>query len=92
MIQNLGNNHETENFGESFYNQLELLVILIVMAFLHVYELGEKKNIVFWLKNWGCFFFLKQCNSFKQFQLSQDVLKIRQGFVNYSKVCPYWFF
>lgn len=43
----------------SFYNQLELLVILIVMAFLHVYELGEKKNIVFWLKNWGCFFFLK---------------------------------
>lgn len=43
----------------SFYNQLELLVILIVMAFLHVYELGEKKNIVFWLKNWGWFFFLK---------------------------------
>lgn len=60
------------------------------MAILHVYELGKKKNIVFWLKNWGwVFFFLKQCNSFKQFQLSQDVLKIRQGFVNYSKVCPY---
>lgn len=59
MIQNLGNNHETENFGESFYNQLELLVILIVVAFLHVYELGKKKNIVFLLKNWGCFFFLK---------------------------------
>lgn len=74
----------------SFYNQLELLVILIVMAFLHEYELGEKKEYSILVEELGLFFFfLKQCNSFKQFQLSQDVLKIRQGFVNYSKVCPY---
>lgn len=56
MIQNLGNNHETENFGESFYNQLELLVILIVMAFLHVYELGKKKYSIL-VEELGLFFF-----------------------------------
>lgn len=56
MIQNLGNNHETENFGESFYNQLELLVILIVMAFLHVYELGGKKYSIL-VEELGLFFF-----------------------------------
>lgn len=59
------------------------------MAFLHVYELGKKKEYSILVEELGFFFFLKQCNSFKQFQLSQDVLKIRQGFVNYSKVCPY---
>lgn len=57
MIQNLGNNHETENFGESFYNQLELLVILIVMAFLHVYELGKKKEYSILVEELGLFFF-----------------------------------
>lgn len=52
MIQNLGNNHETENFGESFYNQLELLVILIVMAFLH-----EKKEYSILVEELGLGFF-----------------------------------
>lgn len=58
MIQNLGNNHETENFGESFYNQLELLVILIVMAFLHVYKLGKKEYSIL-VEELGLGFFLK---------------------------------
>lgn len=58
------------------------------MAFLHVYKLGKKEYSIL-VEELGLLFFLKQCNSFKQFQLSQDVLKIRQGFVNHSKVCPY---
>lgn len=61
------------------------------MAFLHVYKLGKKEYSILVEELGLVFFFLKQCNSFKQFQLSQDVLKIRQGFVNHSKVCPYWF-
>lgn len=61
------------------------------MAFLHVYKLGKKEYSILVEELGLFFFFLKQCNSFKQFQLSQDVLKIRQGFVNHSKVCPYWF-